>query len=322
MSNKKIIKKIYKAIKKYDTIVIGRHVGPDPDCLSSQIALRDVILNTFPNKNVYAVGAPAAKFKFLGALDKTPQELPEKSLLILLDLPNADRADDIDYKKFAYSIKIDHHPFIEEFCDIEWIDDTASSTAQMIAEFIFNTKLLLSKEAAEKLFVGIVADTNRFLFSYTTPKTFKITSELIEKTHLDFTGLYENLYLRPLKEIKFQGYVATHMKVTNNGFAYIIIDEKLTKEYEVDLATARNMVNDFNYIDKVYSWAVFTYDEINKLYRGSIRSRGPVINKIAEEFNGGGHIFASGVRAESIEDISKMVGMLDYACQEYLKAQE
>ena len=33
---------------------------------------------------------------------------------------------------YLEAIKIDHHPFVEEFCNIEWIDDTASSTAQMI----------------------------------------------------------------------------------------------------------------------------------------------------------------------------------------------
>ena len=58
-------KKIYKMIKKYDTIVIARHVGADPDALGSQLGLKDAIKATFPNKNVYAVGYPASKFKYI-----------------------------------------------------------------------------------------------------------------------------------------------------------------------------------------------------------------------------------------------------------------
>ena len=38
-----IRKSILKKIKQYDTIVIARHIGPDPDAICSQIALRDAI---------------------------------------------------------------------------------------------------------------------------------------------------------------------------------------------------------------------------------------------------------------------------------------
>ena len=37
------IRRIYKKIKQYDTIVIARHISPDPDAVASQIALRDAI---------------------------------------------------------------------------------------------------------------------------------------------------------------------------------------------------------------------------------------------------------------------------------------
>ena len=44
-----IYKKIYQKIKKYDTIVVARHIGPDPDAVTTEIALRDSIRETFPN---------------------------------------------------------------------------------------------------------------------------------------------------------------------------------------------------------------------------------------------------------------------------------
>src|SRR5574344_1695028 len=86
-----IYKKIYKEIKKYDTIVIARHVGPDPDALASSIALRDIILNTFPKKNVYAVGCTASRFRFLGVLDKVTDEMYDNALLIVTDTPDKKR---------------------------------------------------------------------------------------------------------------------------------------------------------------------------------------------------------------------------------------
>ena len=66
-----IYKRIYKKIKEYDTIVIARHIGPDPDALASQIGLKEIIQNKFPKKKVYAVGCPAAKFRFIGQGKRT-----------------------------------------------------------------------------------------------------------------------------------------------------------------------------------------------------------------------------------------------------------
>ena len=315
--NKRVYKQIEKAIKKYDSIVIARHIGADPDALGSTLALRDIIKNTYPNKKVYAVGSPASKFKYIGVLDKYPENLDKNSLLFVLDTPDLKRIDGALPSEFAYSIKIDHHPFVEKTCDLEWIDDSASSTSQMIMELVFSSKLKMTKEAGEKLFIGLVADTNRFLFQYTTPKTFSLTAKLIATTHLNFTPLYDALYVRPCKELKFQGYIANHFKITESGFAYIILNQEILDEYNVDAATAGNMINQFNYIEEFFCWAFFSYDKNNDVYRGSIRSRGPIINEIVASFGGGGHIYASGVRLNTEEEIDALVAALDKECQSY-----
>lgn len=310
-------KTIYKTIKKFNTIVIARHVGADPDALASSISLRDIILNTFPHKKVYTVGTPTSKFRYLGILDKFKEELYENSLLIVVDTPDRKRIDGVDPSRFKFSIKIDHHPFIEKYADYEWIDDTASSASQMIVELVFKTKLILSKEASEKLYMGIVADTDRFLHRYTTMKTFLLVSKLIKKSHIDFTGLYESMYLRPFKEIKFQGFLANNMIVTENGLAYFKITEDLLKEFGVDSATAGNLISQFNFIEEIYVWVFFSVDASSETIKTSIRSRGPIINEIASHYNGGGHIYASGARLRDFEQVDSLIQELDEACLKY-----
>ena len=86
-------KSIYKAISKYDNIVVARHIGPDPDAICSQLALRDSIRLTFPKKNVYAVGLSVSRFKYFGHLDHIDDSTLEKPLLIVLDVPNISRID-------------------------------------------------------------------------------------------------------------------------------------------------------------------------------------------------------------------------------------
>lgn len=315
----RIHKKIYKKIKQYNKIIIARHVGPDPDALGSSIGLKHIIKNTFPDKEVYVIGNPASKFKYIGELDQFSEDMYIDSLLIVTDTPDKKRVDGVDVNKFKDIIKIDHHPFIEDFGGIELVDDSASSASQLIIELAFNTKLKMTKEAAEKLYIGLVADTNRFLFYYTTPKTFDLVSRLIKETKIDFTTLYEKLYLRPIKEVKFSGYIANNLTITDNGLAYISLPHSILEEYNVDAATAGNMVNNFNYIEEIITWCVFSEDKNNNNVRVSIRSRGPIINEVASKYGGGGHIYASGARLDSFEKVNDMINDLDKVCEEYRK---
>ena len=312
-----MFKQIFKTIKKYDKIVIARHIGVDPDALASQIALRDSIRLTFPEKKVYAIGTSSNRFSYIGKLDK--MEDFSDSLLIVCGTPDKRRIDGADPDNYKYSIKIDHHPFIEKFADIEYIDDTASSACQIVMELIENTKLECNKEIAEVLYYGLVSDSERFMFSNSTSKTFALVSTYLEKYQFDITKIYKNLYLRPLSEIRLKGYISTNMIVTDNGVAYIDITDDIQHKLGVDAAAPGNMVNSFNFINEVLVWATITEDIKNGQIRMSIRSRGPEINKIAEKHNGGGHKLASGVKTATFEQAHEVIKDLDELCKKYIE---
>ncbi len=312
-----MFKQIYKAIKRYDTIVIARHVGVDPDAMASQIALRDSIKLTFPNKNVYAIGTGTNRFSFIGKLDKIEEY--SNSLLIVVDTPDKKRIDSARVSDFSYVIKIDHHPFIEKFANIEYIEDTASSAAQIIMELILNTKLLCNKDIAEVLYYGLISDSNRFLFNSCTAKTFSLVSTYLKNYCIDISKVYQNLYLRPFNEVRLEGYIASNMIVTDHGVGYIDITDDIQTKYKVDSAAAGNMINNFNFIQEILVWVTITEDVKNGQIRISIRSRGPEINKVAENHNGGGHKFASGAKVETFEEAHSIVNELDKVCSLYIK---
>lgn len=311
-----VYKEIYKQIKKSKKIVIARHVGPDPDALGSSLGLKEVILNTFPEKEVYVIGNPAKKFDFIGKMDKFNESMYD-ALLIVTDTPDKKRVDGVDASKFKHSIKIDHHPFIEKFCEIEWIDESASSASQMVVELVMNTNLKLNDEAASKLYAGIIADTNRFMFEYSSFKTFYLTSELLRQSNIKITEIYNNLYMRPMKEIKFYGHLIDSMQITENGVGYVKVNDETLKKYGVDAGTPGNMVNNFNHIEEVLIWVTFSEDKELKSNRVSIRSRGPIINEIAALFGGGGHIYASGARLKTDEEMNELIEALDKCAKEY-----
>lgn len=318
--NNSVVKKIFKKIKEYQKIVIARHVGPDPDAIASTIALRDSIRLTFSDKDVVAVGLGVSKFKYYGILDKIDSELYEGSLLIVLDVPNISRVDGIDGLKYKEIMKIDHHPAEDIKGPVDWTDETSCSTCQMIAELIMKTPLKLDTKIAGNLYLGIVSDSDRFLLPYTTNKTFQVVHDLIKASNLDFTSLYNYLYDRSIDEVRFQGYIAMNMTITENGLGYIILPSEVIKEYHVDLATPANLINSFNFIREVLVWTFITEDAKNNVYKVSIRSHGPIINEAASKYHGGGHKYASGARITSEEEIQNFIQDLDQLCEEYKRA--
>lgn len=312
-------KEIYKAIKKYDEIVIARHTGADIDALGSQFAMQEIIKETFPEKKVYAIGAYSSKFKFVGQLDREEDLKLENPLLIVLDTPKTSRIDTLDLSKYSFKIKIDHHPLEEKFGDIELVNDKSSSACEVVIDLCNNTKLKMNKIAAERLFMGIVSDTNRFMYPSTSYETMNKAAKLIEEFGVNPPELYEKMYLRDLVELRFEGYMLQNLKVTKNKVAYIKITDEIQKEFNVDAATPSNMIGSLSYINDFIVWVTFSEDKKQNLVRVSIRSRGPVINTVAMQYNGGGHKLASGVRLPDFTLSDALIEDLDKLCKEYLE---
>ena len=256
-----ISKKIYNEIKKYKTIYIARHIGPDPDAIASQMALKESIITTFPSRKAYAVGSSVARFKYLGKLDKVDKYDYENGLLICVDVPDIKRVDVPYFERFKHVIKIDHHPFVDKFGSIEYIDTNVTSAAELVLKVINDTRLKMNKKVAEDLFVGIMSDSNRLMFSPSSYKQFELVSELIYKYKLDIQDLYSKLYRRPLSEVRLMGYIASNLKVTKNKFAFIELENDIISSLKADVSSASNMINEFNNIDEILVWMFISRDE-------------------------------------------------------------
>ena len=130
------------------------------------------------------------------------------------------------------------------------------------------------------------------------------------------------MYLRPFNEVKFEGYIGLNLTVTKNGVAYIKLPNSLLLEYNVDAASPGNMINNFNYIEEVLVWVFFTEDVKNENVRVSARSRGPIINELLANYNGGGHKYASGARIKTLDDADIIIQELDKLCKIYKNKME
>ena len=125
---------ILQKIKQYDTIIIHRHVRPDPDAYGSQGGLAEIIKTTYPDKNVYLAGDDEPTLAYLNQMDDISDAVYEGALVIVCDTANQERISDQRYHLGDFLIKIDHHPNEDTYGDLQWVDTTASSTSEMIYE--------------------------------------------------------------------------------------------------------------------------------------------------------------------------------------------
>ena len=129
--------KILEKIKEYETIIIHGHKRPDGDCYGSQFGLKDIIEQSFPEKNVFVVGEESSYVGFVGQVDKIPTSTYDGALSIVVDTAIARRISDQNYKLGKEIFKIDHHIPSDDsyYADYYWVDTKKPSCSQMIAEF-------------------------------------------------------------------------------------------------------------------------------------------------------------------------------------------
>lgn len=297
---------ILEKIKQYETIIIHRHVRPDPDAYGSQLGLKYILEEAFPEKHIYAVGQSEPTLEFIGDLDIIEDDVYNGALVIVCDTANAPRIDDTRYNTGSELIKIDHHPPVDSYADINFVNTSASSTSEMICDL--NTAWNLNEsnineKASRVLYLGIVGDTGRFLFDNTTPHTMEVAATLMTK-EFNRNQMLNQLSERDPKLLHFQGYILQNFNYDGEGFCSIKITKDILEKFDLLPNEASLFVNTVADIKGVKAW-VFAVDE-GKEIRCRIRSKGIQINHIAGKYNGGGHPNASGASVYSWEEFDAL----------------
>lgn len=318
-----MLNEVWQEIKKYDKIMIHRHVSPDPDAYGSQLGLKALIQHHYPNKVVKAVGYSEATLSWMGEMDEVSDEEYQGALVIVTDTANAKRIDDVRYDLGTFLIKLDHHPANEDFANINVVHTHACATSELIIELFEANKedydLTLTKDVAELLYAGIIADSGRFLYDNTTKETLNRVAMLYD-LGIERDRIHHEMYKRQLNIIQAQGYVLSHFEVSQAGVAFVKMTKEQQAAFNLTTATRSALVNVLANIEGIHVWVCFFENDDN--IRVNIRSGGPVINTVAENFDGGGHPKASGALIYDWDACKDVIQALDDACLAYLNGKK
>ncbi|MCO6541447.1 MAG: bifunctional oligoribonuclease/PAP phosphatase NrnA [Lactobacillus sp.] len=287
-------------------IIIHRHVNPDPDALGSQLGFAESIRATYPQKNVLLAGEGVGDLDWISTMDTVKDTDYQDALVIVVDTANRPRISDQRYHQGAKLIKIDHHPNVDPYGDLRYVNTSASSCSEIIADLI-NTagnKLRMTARVAASLYTGIVGDTGRFLYPSTTVHTLAVAAQLVS---FDFDANLINLKMGEitLNQARLQGYVYDHLEVDDSGAAKLIIPQSLLHSLDLTTDDAHVIVSTPGRLKGVHSW-VMGVEQLDGTYRVHLRSQGPAINDLAAAHHGGGHPLASGAKAQDEAEMQQI----------------
>ncbi|UOE63786.1 bifunctional oligoribonuclease/PAP phosphatase NrnA [Mycoplasmopsis bovis] len=303
-----------EAIEKYKNIIIFHHIRPDGDCLGSQAGLAELIRTNYPEKNVYTVGDNVGVFDFMNYKYDPIEKIDfSDSLGIVVDASSSNRIECAELllnKKFTAALRIDHHP---NDSDIEyqyiWVDEYYVAAAEMIAKIAYEAKWIVNQRAAEHIFLGIVTDSGRFLYPDTSARTHQLVSFLYEKGNLKPKFMFNELSKRTMDDIKFSGEILSNFKKQGRVLYYEVTNEVLQK-FGLSSLKAATFVNELADIEDNSCWAFFIQLEDGKI-RGRLRSNGPLVNKVAPKYGGGGHDNAAGITLTKWSQVNDVINDLN-----------
>lgn len=309
-----LLAKALSLIESSKNICITSHINPDGDSIGSVLAL-GLALNRNGYKNIYMIinDEIPKDLLFLPEIDLIRKEysVEELDLLIALDCGDINRVGISEelLRASNFIINIDHHITNTCFGDLNIINSDSSSTGEMIYDILKSMNLRIDKDIATSLYVAISTDTGSFKYDSTTSKTHIIASKLLE-VGIDINYINTNLYhSRSIEKTNLLIESLNSMELLKQGkLALAIVTKEMLEKCNASIEDADIIIDFIRDINGVEVACIIKEIDDSTLKVGFRSKRYVDVSAIAKNFNGGGHIRASGCKLYcSVEEGKRLI---------------
>lgn len=301
------IDNIIKYIKGSNDFVVTSHISPDGDNIGSTLGIYYSL--KILGKNVYYVlddNAPS-NLKFLVENITKLSSIEFNALNIndfnLIALDCGDRSRVCVSEEIKENAKkiicIDHHASNDSYGDLNYIDVNASSTSELVYNILVRLNELenmsiINKDIATALYTGLATDTGNFSYSSTHPSSFEMAKNLLlagaQRDKIIQNVFQSNSY----SYYKLLGEALNTLDIVDNKIACISLTIDMLQRNNISFNDVDGITTYTRDIEGVEVGILLKQKKENEV-KVSLRSKNYVnVSKIAQSFNGGGHIRAAG----------------------------
>ncbi len=289
-----------------DNILILAHDDPDGDAVGSASALCKA-LNSLGKTAFIDLDAPAKSDVFMTEGLKAPESF-KPSFIIAVDTADAK----ILYKRDKYpkiDLSIDHHASNVLYADKTCLDEKAAAASEVVYDILKIMGVEITKDIAERLYIGLSTDTGCFRYGNTTSKALRDAADLCD-LGAEIAKINKIQFETKSKEYALIERMAiSSMEMFFDGkCAMITITYDMFKESGAALSETKLLSSLPRQIEGVLV-GVTLKERDRGVFSVSIRTNEPVnASFIAKSLGGGGHRMAAGCTVKgSKEEAQKII---------------
>ena len=289
-------------ILQNDDFAVITHFRPDGDAYGSALAAVEMLEQLGKRAFPVCDDPVNKKYQFLNGwqrftnAEKGLPFVPKTALGV--DVSDAERMGKSKtiFESCAAQAAIDHHASNIGFADVTYLDAEAVATGELLVKLANELGVTITVSMAEALYTAISTDSGNFSFKDTRAETFTLTAQLLA-AGADVETLSRKLFRsRTLSQTRLLGKALDSIVLSPDGrVAGIMLTNDMFAQTKATRPEAHSIVNYLNEIEGVCIG--FTCEQLENEVKISFRSANGVdVSKLANRFEGGGHIAAAGGR--------------------------
>ncbi|MBI3261459.1 bifunctional oligoribonuclease/PAP phosphatase NrnA [Candidatus Berkelbacteria bacterium] len=222
-------------------------------------------------------------------------------LIIVLDAPEIERLGPIfeENAPLFYEtplVNIDHHPANDHFGKINWVDITATSTAEILVALFESLSgslggTLIDEDISTCLLTGIITDTGSFQNQNTTPKSLTVAAQMVAAGARQQEIIVNIFKMKPLSTLRLWGRILERVRYVREGnFIYSVAYQKDLTETGASPHEISGVLDEVMKGTSQANFALLLTERGDTLH-GSLRAiaKQADMGRIATSFGGGGH---------------------------------
>ena len=200
---------VLERIREDSRFVLATHENPDGDALGSLVGMQGLLTELGKDSEIFIAPEDLPLpleyriFSLESLIQAPPANIAQRTV-VFLDCGNIDRNSAQVLRDGAHLINIDHHHDNTGFGTLNYVEPSASCTAEIVWDLTRDLGVALTPGVAQALYVGLITDTGRFMYENTRARAHIMAAELIE-SGVDVPGVYRRLYEEvPLEKLALQ----------------------------------------------------------------------------------------------------------------------